>query len=305
MHVTDSVHGPALVEGASPQPVPGAGEVLVRVYAAGVTVTELLWYPTSHTKTGEKRIGAVPCHEFCGVVAAVGPDASGLEIGQEVFGMNDWYAEGALAEYCLAPASAVAPKPGGISHTDAASLPIPGLTAWQGLIDRAKVQPGERVLVQGGAGAVGVFAVQLAKLRAAHVTATASARNVDFVSSLGADQVIDYKKTRFEDRVQNVDVVFDTVGGDILERSWGVLRPCGRMVTVASTAESSTDERAKKAFFIVETNRDQLSEIACLVSTGRLQTVVDTVVPFSQAPEAFTDRLQRRGRGKLVVEVAA
>ena len=215
-------------------PRPGRAELLIQVCAAGVILTELSWYPTSHRKTGEARVGAVPGHEFSGVVAAVGEQVGSLEIGQDVYGMNDWYSDGAMAEYCIAPFFAIAPKPHSLTHAEAASVPISALTAWQGLFERAKLQPGERVLVHGGAGAVGIFVMQLAKLHGAQVIATLSARNSDFVTSLGANQVIDYRESRFEACVRDLDVVFDTVGGETLERSWNVLKPGGRMVTVVS-----------------------------------------------------------------------
>lgn len=296
---------PVLVQGNAPRPQPGPSELLIRVHAAGVTKSELNWYPTSHNKTGEKRNGAVPGHEFSGVVAGIGKNVGSLEIGREVFGMNDWFAEGAMAEYCTSPFFSVAPKPARLTHVEAASLPIGALTAWQGLFERAKLQAGESVLVHGGAGAVGVFAVQLAKLRGAHVIATASERDIDFVASLGAEIVINYKTSLFNQIVQNLDVVFDTVGGDTLNRSWGVLKRSGRMVTIVSEAEQSADRRVKDAFFIVEPNQKQLVEIGALIESGRIQPVVDSVVPFSQALEAYTGSVERRGRGKLVVAVAA
>jgi NADPH:quinone reductase-like Zn-dependent oxidoreductase len=304
IHLTDS-DKKLLVEENAPLPEPGPGELLIQVYAAGVTTTELRWYPTSHSKTGEKRVEAVPGHEFSGVVVGVGKDVGSLEIGRDVYGMNDWFAEGAMADYCIAPFSSVAPKPPSLTHIEAASVPIGALTAWQGLFGRAKLQPGERVLVHGGTGAVGIFAVQLASLHGAHVVATASAGDFDFVASLGAEQVIDYHRSRFEQSVGQLDVVFDTVGGDTLDRSWGVLKPSGRMITIAADAEGATDARVKEAFFIVEPNQKQLSEIGDLIDTGRIWTVVDSVVPLSQAWDAYTGRVDRRGRGKLVVAVAA
>jgi NADPH:quinone reductase-like Zn-dependent oxidoreductase len=303
MHVNNSAQGPALIEGNLPQPQPGPGELLIRVHAAGVTTTELLWYPTLYDKTGAKRVAAVPGHEFSGVIAGAGKDTGGFEIGQEVFGMNDWFAEGAMAEYCTAPSSSVAPKPPSLTHFEAASIPIAALTAWQGLLDHAKLQTGDRVLVHGGAGSVGIFAIQIASLNGAHVITTASARNLDFVMSLGAEEAIDYKKTPFEERVHDVDVVFDTVGGDTLERSWGVLKPGGRLVTVVSTAENTTDPRVKEAFFIVEPNRKQLIEIGKLIEAKRIRPYVDTVIPLSEASEAYTGGITRQGRGKLVVAI--
>ncbi len=305
VRLTDSPKGPALVEGNVPRPQPGQGELLVKVWAAGVTPTELGWYPTSHAKTGEKRIDAVPGHEFSGVVEAVGKNVGGLEVGRQVFGMNDWFADGAMADYCITPFASVAPKPQRLTHQEAASVPIGALTAWQGLFDRARLQAGERLLVHGGAGAVGMFVIQFAKLKGAHVIATASARNIGFVRSLGADEVIDYENSRFEDTARALDVVFDTVGGETLNRSWSALKAGGRMVTVAAGGEGTTDGRVKSAFFIVEPNQKQLYEIAALLDAGRLRPAVDTVVPLSQAPDAYEGRVQRRGCGKLVVAVAA
>jgi NADPH:quinone reductase-like Zn-dependent oxidoreductase len=304
VHLAGSAQPPLLLQGDSPRPRPGPTELLIQVRAAGVMLAELSWYPTSHRQTGDPRKGAVPAHEFSGVVAAAGEDVGSLEIGHEVFGMNDWFSDGAMAEYCVAPLFGLAPKPRCLTHAEAASVPIGALTAWQGLFDHAKLQPGERVLIHGAAGGVGIFAVQLARRHGAQVIATASAQNRDLVSSLGADQVIDYRDSRFEECVKDLDVVFDTVGGDTLERSWGVLKSGGRMVTVASTAAGSSVPRVKQAFFIVEPNQKQLFEVAALLESGQLRTVVDAVVPLSQAPELYAGRLQRRGPGKLVVAVA-
>jgi NADPH:quinone reductase-like Zn-dependent oxidoreductase len=301
VRLAGSTQPPTLIEEDAPEPRPGQGELLIRVCAAGVILTELSWYPTSHCKTGEARIGAVPSHEFSGVVEDVGEDVGRLEIGHEVFGMNDWYSEGAMAEYCVAPYFALAPKPGCLTHVEAASVPISALTAWQGLFDRANLQPGERVLVHGGAGGVGVFAIQVARLHGAHVIATASARNRDFLLGLGANQVIDYQQSRFEESAQQMDVVFDTVGGETLERSWSVLKPGGRLVTIVSTEVGSADPRVKQAFFIVEPNQKQLFKIAALLNSTQLRTVVDTAIPLSEAPELYAGAVARQGRGKMVV----
>ena len=302
MRLADSAGPAELVEEHVPQPQPGRGELLIRVYAAGVTPTELLWYPTSHTKTGEKRSRAVPGHEFSGVIAALGQDVTGLDTGQEVYGMNDWFSDGAMAEYCVTQPSFVAPKPRRLTHVEAASVPIGALTAWQGLFERAGLQAGERVLVHGAAGAVGIYAVQLARYRGAHVFATASARNIDFVSQLGAQRVIDYRAESFDESVRDMDVVFDTVGGETLQRSWGVLTPRGRMITIAAAEEAAADDRVKQAFFIVEPNREQLAQIGSLLEEGHLQPVVDAVLPLSEASTAYTGQVgQRQGRGKMVV----
>jgi NADPH:quinone reductase-like Zn-dependent oxidoreductase len=293
-HLSDSAQNPQLIETEIPQPKPGPGEVLVRVYAAGVTPTEIVWYPTSHTKNGEKRTGAVPSHEFSGEIA---------ETGEEIYGTNDWFADGALAEYCVTQPDWIAPKPRRLSCAEAASVPIGALTAWQGLFDRAKLQAGERVLIHGGAGAVGIFAIQLAHSRGAYVFTTISARNSEFVMGLGANEAIDYKTARFGDKARDIDVVFDSVGGDTLRPSWGVLKENGRMVTIAADSETPADERTKRAFFIVEPNRPQLLEIGKLLQAGDLRPVVETVLPFSQASAAFTRNIETKGRGKLVVTV--
>ena len=304
MRVSDSTQPPALVEADVPRPQPRRGELLVRVHAAGVTSKELLWYPTTHDKNGGRRRGAVPGHEFSGVVAAVGDDTSGFEIGREVYGMNDWFSDGAMAEYCITEPASVAHKPRRLTHVEAASVPIGALTAWQGLVERAKLHAGERVLVHGGAGAVGIFAVQLARFLGAHVTATASARNLAFVSQLGAERVIDYRTVRFEESVRDTDVIFDTVGGDTLQRSWGLLRPGNRMITIAAESESATDARVKEAFFIVEPNHEQLTRIGDLLEAGDLKPVVDAVLPLSQASAVYAGDADRsHGRGKLVVAV--
>src|SRR5262249_24743238 len=157
--------------------------------------------------------------------------------------MNDWFADGAMAEYCIAQPAAVAAKPKRLTAVEAASVPIGALTAWQGLFDRAKLQAGQRVLVHGGAGAVGTYAIQLARLRGAKAPASAGAGNLGFVAELGAERVIDYRAVRFEDAVSGMDVVFDTVGGETLQRSWGVLKPGGTMITIAADGETTSDER--------------------------------------------------------------
>jgi NADPH:quinone reductase-like Zn-dependent oxidoreductase len=191
-------------------------------------------------------------------------------------------------------------KPAGVDHVHAAATPISALTAWQGLVERAGLAAGQRVLIHGAAGGVGTFAVQLACWRGARVSCTASAANLDFVRSLGADEVIDYRAERFEDVVRDVDVVFDTVGGETLERSWGVLKPGGRLVTVAASGEQTTDERIRAAYFIVEPNRSQLAEIARLIDEGALRPVVGAVFPLAEARQAYQ---HKPGHGKVVLRV--
>ncbi len=306
VRLNGSADQPLLVEAEVPPPSPGRDEVLIRVHAAGVTPTELIWYPTTHNKDGSPRIGAIPGHEFSGVVVATGESVTEFSVGDQVYGLNDWFIDGATAEFCVVAASSIAPKPAKLTHAEAAAVPIGALTAWQGLVDRARLKRGERILIHGGAGAVGVFAVQLARNLGAEIIATASTRTLDFVTQLGAGQVIDYKTDAFEQRVHDVDVVFDCVGGDTLERSWSVLGPGGRIVTIGAGSEASTDPRVKDAFFIVEPNQKQLVEIGELLNTGNLRVFVDMKIPLSDAPAAYSQKLARRlGYGKIVVVLPA
>lgn len=285
---------------AKPRPQPG--EVLVQVRAAGVTPTELSWSPTYQQKDGSPRTHAIPGHEFSGVVAEIGGGVTAFSVGDEIYGMNDWFADGATAEYCVTVPPNIAPKPSRLSHPEAATVPIGALTAWQGLFDRAKLRAGERLLVHGAAGAVGTFVVQLAALHGAEVIATASAQNRDFLLQLGAKRVIDYTVAPFENDARDMDVVFDGVGGDTLTRSWSVLKPSGRMVTIAADSEATQDERVKNAFLIVEPNQQQLVEIGKLLDSGKLRTFVGAEVPLAEAPEAYARKVRRKhGYGKVVV----
>jgi NADPH:quinone reductase-like Zn-dependent oxidoreductase len=286
---------------SAPDPRPGAGQVLVRVHGAAVTPSELVWVPSTTTREGAPRpLPIIPGHEFSGEVVELGAGVSGPAVGAAVYGINDWYADGASAEYCVAQATDVAPKPASLEHVAAATVPISGLTAWQGLFDRARLAAGERVLIHGGAGAVGVFAVQLARWRGARVLTTVSARNVEFARQLGADEVIDYHARRFEDVARDIDVVFDAVGGDTLERSWSVLKPGGRLVTVAASGEETQDARTRDAFFIVAADAAQLGELAHLLDAGTLRPAVDRVFPLAEAAAAYAHRTMR---GKAVLRI--
>src|SRR5215471_17509309 len=285
----------ALAYEEAPQPHPGEGEVLVRVHAAGVIHTELSWVPTWTTRAGEPRpLPVIPGHEFSGEIAALGAEVRDVGVGDLVYGLNDWYRDGASAEYCVARVADFARKPSSVDHVHAAATPISALTAWQGLVERAGLAAGQRVLIHGAAGGVGTLAVQLARWRGARVIGTASAANLDFVRSLGADEVIDYRAERFE------DVAFDTVGGETLERSWGVLKHGGRLVTVAASGEQTTDERVRAAYFIVEPSRTQLAEIARLIEGGALRPAVGAVFPLAEARQAYQ---HKPVRGKVVLSV--
>src|SRR5947208_12106869 len=226
----------AVADEEGPQPNPGEGEVLVRVHAAGVIHTELSWLPTWTNRAGEPRpLPVIPGHEFSGEIAALGAGVRDAGVGDLVYGLNDWYQDGASAEYCVARIADIARKPTSVDHVHAAATPISALTTWQGLVDRADLAAGQRVLIHGAAGGVGTFAVQLARWRGARVTATASAANLAFVRSLGADAVLDYRAGRFGDVVRHVDVVFGTVGREARGRCWRVRKPGGGLVTVAAS----------------------------------------------------------------------
>jgi NADPH:quinone reductase-like Zn-dependent oxidoreductase len=292
----------AFVYEEAPQPHPEEGKVLVRVHAAAVTPTELAWGTTWTTPTGEpRRFPIILGHEFSGEVAAVGRGVTDIAAGDLVYGLNDWFGDGSQAEYCVARAAEFAGKPRSVDHLSAAVTPISALTAWQGLIERGRLVTGQRVLIHGAAGGVGVFAVQLARWRGAHVIGTASESNVAFVRGLGADEVLDYRAKRFEEVVRDLDVVFDTVGGETLERSWGALKPGGRLITIATSGEGSRDPRMREAFFIVQANRAQLAEIAGLIDAGQLRPVVDAVFPLAQARQAYE---HKPAHGKVVLRVA-
>src|SRR5512133_998064 len=223
-----------LVYEDAPQPHPGSGEVLVRVYATGIIATELKWDVTYQTPTGSPRTMPIPGRDLSGVVEEVGPGVTTPVTGAAVYAMLGYGRDGAEADYTLALPNELAPKPTTLDPVQAAAVPLSALTAWQALFDHAHLAVGQTVLIHGGAGGVGVFAVQLAHWVGARVIATASARNRIFLRELGADEVIDYTTTRFEEVVQGVDLVFDTVGGDTLQRSWLVIRPGGVLVSIVS-----------------------------------------------------------------------
>ena len=294
----------ALIPGEIPQPRTGENEVLVKVHATAITPTEFQWFPTFNRPSGEPRpFPVVLSHEFSGVIESVGRKVKGQEAGAAVYGLNDWFANGAQAEYCVAPASALAPKPQSLDHVQSAVVPISALTAWQGLFGRAKLERGQRILIHGAAGGVGIFAVQLAHRCGAQVIATASSANLDFVRELGADRVIDYHKTRFEEVVRDLDVVFDTVGGDTLERSWGVLGKGGRLVTIAAQSGGAAGPRVRDAFMLVQADRSQLIEIGKLIDAGELRVFVEGTFPLDKAREAYVRAQQGRMRGKIALRV--
>ncbi|WP_405883125.1 NADP-dependent oxidoreductase [Streptomyces sp. NBC_01136] len=297
-----------LVYETAPRPEPGAGEVLVAVHAASITTGELSWDATwtdSFDGTGRDRTPVVPSHEVSGVVAELGSTVTGLAVGDEVYGLIPFTRDGAAAEYVTVPAEALAAKPSRLDHADAAAVPLAALTAWQALVGHGSVAAGQHVLVHGGAGGVGSFAVQIAAALGARVTATASARDLEFVARLGADQVFDYADDRFEDHVSGADVVLDTVGGDTQARSWAVLRPGGTLVSIVQPPDpdDAGSHGARGVFFVVEPDRTALEAVARLIDDGRLTPVVDRVVPLSETRTAYEALQTQHPRGKVVIRV--
>ena len=281
------------------------GDALVKVHAAAITPTELTWNSTWTDDQGNDRRPIVPSFEVSGTVEQVASDGTDLKRGDPVYGLLNFWRDGAAAEYVAVRATDLAPKPKSLDHVQAAAVPLSGLTAWQALFDHAHLAGGDRVLIHGAAGGVGSFAVQFAHWRGAEVIATASKRHDAFLRDLGADKVLDYSSTRFEDAVRDVDAVLDTVGGETLDRSWGVLRPDGILVTIAGDAPEDVAAKygVRAASILVQPNREQLVQIGRLIDAGTIRPIVAAVFPLSNAREAFAQGLAGHNRGKLVLRV--
>jgi NADPH:quinone reductase-like Zn-dependent oxidoreductase len=295
-----------LVYEEAPPPVLQAGDALVRVHAAAITPTELNWAATYSTREGDQRLPAIPCHDVSGVVAAITPGVTDIQVDDQVYGLTDFWRNGAAATYVAVRAKDLAPKPPSLDHIQAAAVPLSALTAWQALFDHAGLHRGQRLLIHGAAGGVGVYAVQLARWRGAHIIGTALARDIEFLHDLGVDEIIDYTRVRFEERVKSVDVVLDTVGGETLERSCGVLRCDGVLVSLVGgiSAEKAQTCGTRAVFFIVKPSRHQLIEISRLIEVGLVRPLVAAVFPLEQAQQAFEHALSNHTWGKTVLRVA-
>lgn len=295
----------ALVYDDAPLPQIRPGDALVRVKAAGITPYEFTWSSTFTTAEGKYRFPIIPSFEVSGVVERTGPDVSEVSEGDEVYGLLNFWRNGAAAEYVAAKASDLAPKPKSIDHVHSSALPLSGLTAWQALFDHMGLSNGQRLLIHAGAGGVGTYAVQLAHWRGVNVISTASRGNASFLRALGADQVLDYTTVRFEDEIESVDAVLDTVGGETLERSWGIIRRGGTLVTiVGDTPEEKTSKYGVHgASILVQPNRSELVQLSQLVDSGVIRPVVEAVYALPQAREAYERGLLGHNRGKLVLKV--
>jgi NADPH:quinone reductase-like Zn-dependent oxidoreductase len=294
-----------LVVERAPVPVPAAGEVLVAVHAAAITFDELTWEET-WTRDGVGRTPVIPSHEVSGVVSDISSGVVDFVPGDEVYGLIRFDRDGAAADFVAIPAADLASRPSTVSHAVAAALPLAGLTALQALVDHAAVQPGEAVLVHGGAGGVGVLTVQLAAILGAQVTATVRSDAGELMRGFGAHRVIDVRTEAFDEREAAYDVVIDTVGGETLDRSFRVLRRGGRLVTLSAPPPAGrADEYGVTAvFFIVNPNRDQLNELAALVDSGRLHVEIAEMFPLEKGRDAFeSGRRPARRAGKTVIVV--
>jgi NADPH:quinone reductase-like Zn-dependent oxidoreductase len=290
-----------------PRPVPGPGEVLVKVHAAGVGPWDG-WIRAGRSVLPQPlplTLGS----DLSGDIQAVGPDVSDLRVGDQVYGVTNPRAIGAYAEYALASAAMIARKPTSLTYIEAASVPVIAVTAWQGLFDQAQLKAGQSVLIHSGAGNVGAYAVQLARRAGIRTIATAATDKVAFVRKLGADTVIDFQTQRFEDAARNVDAVLDLVGGETQKRSFQVLRRGGKLISAVSHPDQdlAKSHGVDATFFLVKVTSQYLTEIADLIDSGKLRTRVGTVLPLADARQAHFILEGRRppSKGKIVLTVEA
>ena len=292
----------------APRPTPGSGELLIRVHAA--SVNPLDW----KVRAGYMKdyiplpLPFIPGWDVSGVVEAVGSGVTKFNKGDEVYGRPDVAAHGygAYAEYVVAKETEAALKPKSIDHVHATTIPVGAVTAWRALFDTAGLKEGQRVLIHGAAGGVGSFAVQLAKWKGAHVIGTASTRNQAFLCDLGVDEAIDYEKTRFEDLVDDVDVVFDPIGGETQKRSWKTLKKGGILVSIVGppSVEEAKKYGVRSAFLSAQGGSSLLAELATLVDSGKIKPMVEKVLPLSEARQAHELNETGHARGKIVLKVA-
>jgi len=288
-----------------PVPTPQDDEVVVRVHAASANPVD---YKTASGEFPAVKADQLPVtlgRDLSGTVELLGTSAHTLKKGDPIYASLGTD-RGAFARFVLVKAVEMAAKPQRLDHFQAAAVPLAGLTAWQGLFDHGGLKTRQRVLIQGGAGGVGSFAVQFAKSCGAYVFATVSGGDMDFVRELGADQPIDYKTTRFEDVARDIDLVLDLIGGETQERSWSVLKPGGIMVSTLTqpSEEKARQHKARGVRFMAQPNGEQLNEIGRLIETWQVKPAVTAIFPFGQVQEAER-RLEEGGtRGKIVIDVA-
>jgi len=297
---TDEAAGTAglkLVE--RPEPQAAINDVVVQIHASGFVPTEMAWPSTWTDRLARDRTPSIPGHELAGVVTAFGYGTTGLTLGQRVFGLTDWTRDGTLAEYAAVEARNLAPLPGDVDFTVAASLPISGLTAWQGLFQHGRLQAGQSVLAHGAAGAVGSMVTQFAREAGAYVIGTGRAADRETAHDFGAQEFVDLENDALED-VGGVDLVFDVIGGDIGKRSAGLIRAGGTVVSVVGPPEARPAD-GLAIDFVVESDRAQLGEVVQRVRDGRLRTNIGNVATLDEAVAALnpTDRVT----GKTIIRI--
>jgi NADPH:quinone reductase-like Zn-dependent oxidoreductase len=277
-----------------PEPKAAINDVVVEVHASGFVPTELAWPSTWTDRTGRDRTPSIPGHELAGVVTALGYGTTGLSVGQRVFGISDWHRDGTLAEYIAVESRNLAPLPGDVDFEVGASLPISGLTAWQGLFVHGRVQAGQTVLAHGAAGAVGTMVTQLAREAGAYVIGTGRAADRQKALEFGSHEFVDLENDTLED-IGGVDLVFDVIGGDIQERSAALIRPGGTLVTVTGLGGARPRD-GLAVDFVVESDRAQLTEIAQRVRDGRLRPNIGDVSSLDDAVAALNPTERRKGK---------
>jgi NADPH:quinone reductase-like Zn-dependent oxidoreductase len=277
-----------------PEPAAATNDVIVRVHASGFVPTELEWPSTWSDRSGRDRTPSIPGHELAGVVTALGYGTTGLAVGQRVFGLTDWHRDGTLAEYTAVEARNLAPLPGDVDFTVGASLPISGLTAWQGLFDHGRLRAGQSVLAHGAAGAVGTMVTQLAREAGGYVIGTGRAADRQKALDFGAQEFVDLDNDTLED-VGGVDLVFDVIGGDVQRRSAGIVRAGGTLVTVVGPPEDRPAD-GLAIDFVVESDRTQLGEIVQRLRDGRLRTNIGDTASLDEAAAALNPTGRRKGK---------
>lgn len=300
-----SFGGPEVLELADVEkPQPKDDEVLIRVRAASVNPVDYKIRSGTYPVVKQDQLPKVLGRDVAGEIERCGSAVRNFREGDTVYAMLDG-GPGGYAEYVTVRADLVAPKPGQLDYRAAAAVPLAGLTAWQGLFDHGHLQPGQRVLIHGGAGGVGHLAVQFAKARGATVVATAGTQDIGFVKQLGADQVVDYTRERFEDEVRDVDLVLDLIAGETQERSWAILKDGGTMISsLARPSEAKAREHhAHAENFVAHPDRDELIEIGRLIDAGRVHPHVSAVFELKEAAEAQVQLERRHAQGKVVLQM--
>jgi len=288
-----------LVYGDAADPRPAIGDALVAVHAASFTPTELTW-PLMTDRSGHDRGFVIPAQEGSGVVVALGYGTAGISVGDEVYGLIDGYRDGWAAEYVTIEARSLAPKPTAVDFIQAAAIPQAALTSWQALFDYGRLESGQTVVIHGAAGGVGSMAVQLARWAGAHVIGTGRADARQRVLDLGANEFVDVEQDGWETAIGQADLVYDTIGGDVLARSPAIVKPGGALVTIMTPVETDRDDIGV-VFFVRDPSGAELRDITRLVDQGKLRPQVGAVYPLSEAREAFMAKASKNIPGKVVL----